>query len=118
MQLERVPTVCKWAVPKPLGDTLLISRVGHLLARCAGQHREKVKGHVATGNEGIGKWECGKEKERVSELGWTEEEEVDDGSGLKWSMWRERPPVGSLLEIYICAAICVMAEINWSTRDL
>lgn len=82
------------------GRTLLISRVGHLLALCAGQRREEEKGHAATGNEGSGYprvRESGKGKALVSELGWTKEE--DDSSGIKWSMWRERPLVGSLLEI-------------------
>lgn len=43
----------------------------------------------------------------VSELGWTKEEEEDDGSGIKWSMWRERPPVGSLLDI------SVLQDVLW-----
>lgn len=43
--------------------------------------------------------ECGKGKALVSELGWTKEE--DDSSGIKWSMQRERPLEGSLLEISV-----------------
>lgn len=90
------------------GHTLLISWVGHLLALCAGQRREEEKGHTATGNEGSGYprvRECGKGKALVSELGWTEEE--DDSSGIKWWMRRERPLVGSLLEI------SVMEDVQW-----
>lgn len=41
------------------GRTLLISRVGHLLALLAGQCGEKKRGHVAKGNGGSGYPEVG-----------------------------------------------------------
>lgn len=113
MQLERVSHRVQMSRPKATrGRTLLISRVGHLLVVCAGQRREKGKGHTATGNEGSGYpsvRECGKGKECVSELGWTKVEEEDDSSRMKWSMWRERPPplVRSLLEI------SVLEDVLW-----